>query len=480
MATVFVRENGLMRQLPFAQFEEELRSGHISDSAQICFQPLTGARFYSVRSIPQLWDALDSPQAMIAQHLRHPPFPWFSVSLTLIVLVVTVIVSGDPNSKSAVFLLNDGVMGWEETFLKGKWWTPWTAQLLHVDQQHLFFNLAILAYCGWRVEQAIGWLGALQMATTAVFGATLLVCALGEGRVVGASMMAFGLWGGQIALGFRMGEAIPHHMMGRYGWGNLMIFIPLFIYCLLDPELSHLGHIGALSGGVISGLFFPASSIGHRQSLNWRKWVSLILSIGFGISTIIMAWIGSQSFWIDRELELKSADEIGVVVSLPKRVVQNVIEQGYVWHFPNQNTPIAFVVESWGENADIDEIKPLLPKYEWKIESDDLTFSMSSILSKHAVLGWRQQKGQRIITMGCVIEVGNKVMQGHCKRWMTSAVIHDPPALTRLYSAHQEQPTNRQITYELAFYLESLGHLSRADDHYSSLMNGADAWSGRR
>ena len=70
-----------------ADLEEDLRQGRLSGAFLLRYAPWTGEEFKRLRDIPQLKEALDSPNACFAQNLRSPRFPWASTVLTAAVLL---------------------------------------------------------------------------------------------------------------------------------------------------------------------------------------------------------------------------------------------------------------------------------------------------------------------------------------------------------------------------------------------------------
>jgi hypothetical protein len=67
--------------------EEEIRQGRISDALQLRYSPWTGEGFLPLNQIPELREALDSPNACFAQHMRAPGFPKASTALTVLMVV---------------------------------------------------------------------------------------------------------------------------------------------------------------------------------------------------------------------------------------------------------------------------------------------------------------------------------------------------------------------------------------------------------
>jgi membrane associated rhomboid family serine protease len=177
----------------------------------------------------------------------------------------------------------DGVrptaVGFERTLLDSGYWTPFSAALAHVGLTHLAVNLPLLAYCSYRTERLLGAWGAASVLATALLCSTVAILAWSDLPVVGASTLAYGAWGAQIALGIRYGRWIPAHLKGRYGIGNLVLFLPLaFVSLFNGPGVSLAGHAGGLAGGVVAVLigspFAPArASITTFLTLGLTAWL---------------------------------------------------------------------------------------------------------------------------------------------------------------------------------------------------------------
>ena len=73
--------------IDIADLEEDLRQGRISAAFALKYEPWTGEEFRRLREIPELREALDSPNACFAQNLRNPPFPRSSTCLSALILL---------------------------------------------------------------------------------------------------------------------------------------------------------------------------------------------------------------------------------------------------------------------------------------------------------------------------------------------------------------------------------------------------------
>ncbi|MEL6345088.1 MAG: rhomboid family intramembrane serine protease, partial [Myxococcota bacterium] len=258
---VWLRDAGEEYPIDLADLEESIRQGLISGDAELDHPPWTHRGFKRLRDLPPLFEAFDTPDARFADHLRRRSVTWLTGALSVIIMGYALFQSAltrsrlDWAAQTLQSTFHQWMLGLEPTLLDGRWWTPWTAQLVHGDLLHALFNLPIIAYCGYRVEQAFAASGALAVVAAAILGGAIAVVGFDESPMIGSSVIAYGLWGAQITIGLRMGDAVPREIRGRYGMGNLIFFAPLYAASLFNPDLSHLGHLGGLVGGGLVGFF---------------------------------------------------------------------------------------------------------------------------------------------------------------------------------------------------------------------------------
>ena len=177
-------------------------------------------------------------------------------------------------------------LGWGSTVLDGQWYSPISAQLLHLSVVHFWINCAVICYCGLRVERILGQQGLAQVLLMASALGGLFVCLGSERPVVGSSILGFGLLGAQVALGFRYSNSILPSLRWHYGWVTFLVFASIQIFGLQSAQVSHLGHLG----GFIGGLAFGIQGIrGHTLG----RW---ILSFALFLSPTLVPWDRFQSW----------------------------------------------------------------------------------------------------------------------------------------------------------------------------------------
>ena len=257
-ARVRVRVDGEEHETDALSLDEDLRRGLLPAAAEVQSPQLTDGAWRTAAELPALAEALDAPGARLAARFREAPLPWLTavVALALTLIAVAQQASGWPTGDLHRSLYAVAA-GQGPTLLAGRWWTVLSFNVVHAPEaelSHLISNLTIIGYCAMRVERAVGPAGLLRTLLFAAAGSGGLVGLASEVPAVGSSGLAFGLWGAQIAFGFREGDSIPQRFRRFYGYGNLVIFVPLYVSGLGVEGVSDLGHLGGLLGGALSVL----------------------------------------------------------------------------------------------------------------------------------------------------------------------------------------------------------------------------------
>lgn len=285
------------------------------DSVHIQNADWTGDSFVPAREIAALRDALAAEEARMCAQLRGFGVPWVTV---VVCAVLTLI-----GAAQALFWIaghGDAVMdatsiGFERTVMERAFWTPFTAALTHVSVGHLAVNLPLLAYSGYRTERVLGAWGAASVYAMALLSSAIAILLWSDLPVVGASTLAYGVWGAQIAIGFRHSALVPAELQSRYGVGNLVLFLPLAFMSLFDgPSVSLAGHAGGLVGGVLAvvasrpfhparGKVLTAASFGLTALLPWTppsvwagSWSAVQVSEGISLS-LPARWHAHSGRW---------------------------------------------------------------------------------------------------------------------------------------------------------------------------------------
>ena len=322
-----LRDGAEMYPVDLGDLDRDIRTGQVSPTAELLHPPWTGARFAYLTEIPQLKLAFDAPDARMNLWMRARRRPGLSIAV------------------ASQGMARFGGLGFEPTLLEGEWWTPLASQLVHDPHQplfHLLVNLPLVAYGGYRVERALGPSGYAAVAAASVLTGALFVLGFTDRVVVGSSLLGFGLWAAQIAIGFRWSNGIPVEQRGFYGWGTWIIFAPLYLLSLVSSNVSHVGHMGGVLGGFLAVAVLDPESAATAEVAPVRRRrgfaVALALLLLPMLICVALPWSPALLSWPEL---LERAPEQAATLTLPLRLSNHPLD--------------AFGGAAWAPAADSDE-----------------------------------------------------------------------------------------------------------------------------
>ena len=495
-------------QLVDLDVEQEVRAGRLFAEDEVCYPPWTGPALRRLGDIPALADAFSSPEARFAAWVRarHPPYASALTVLAVAVagsLQVLLLVAGalsPPLAERVHAAILGGAIGYEPLLLDGAWWSPWTSQVLHAGGFHLFMNLPVLAYCGFRVERALGIGGFVVVAAASVLGGTVAVTALGTLPVVGASILAYGLWGAQIAIGFRVGDAMPPGWRGFYGWGNLVLFAPLFAAGLGAEGVSDLGHLGGLAGGVLASLLVRAESFRPRAEVSSRRAANLRLGALLGALPMfagpVLARVTPALALPGERVEVAGA---GVTLALPWRMAEHPVRFGglpaWVVSLNNDDPVFCGLVAlkspadpapeelgfAWAEALDArlepEPPPPSPPGEGW--ESHAWRVHGAEAGGPGRIVEHTLRRGIWLLRVGYGVRAGDAPNAGRealYRHVLATVAVAEPPALSEARRQASLYPTDPERAWTLARALGDVGDVAAADAAWTALAGRADGW----
>jgi membrane associated rhomboid family serine protease len=455
------------------ELEEGLRSGRVPHRARTAHPEWTGGAWRPVDEVPALQSALEAPDARLARFMRTGRFPWMTLTLLGAVLVGTCALAPE-----------EAALGWRRAFLDGAWWTPWTAPLAHAGPLHLIANLPVLAYCAWRVERALGPASSALVAAASVCVSSLLILLFSELPVVGSSTVAFGVWGAQIAVGLRFGDAIPSELRGRYGWGNLVFFVPLFVGGLGADGVSDLGHAGGLLGGVATAMLVPSESRAPPHGCAGAALRNLALAglVGVAIPVAVAALRPFPTLWAAPGVPVA---EEGATVTLPERLALNVGRMAgmAVWAEAVGENDFFFVGRWRTASAEQPSERALAATWEELLrgaaEPGDAPVPPPAGGTAHAwrlddrlVVEVQVQHGLHLWRVGWVTDEPCEVRTAMYAGILRSLAVGDPPSLARARRDAARWPDSPEHQWRLAEELGLAGQYEAADGVYAALSTG--------
>ncbi len=532
-----VRWEGEVERQEINTFEDELRRGQVPLDAEI----KVGETWVPLSADPRFVAALGSPDATFAHHLRQGRPPLLTVALVLLLGALAAVQSftawplqaeGEGSAGELRSLLQVAG-GYQSGVLEGR---PWTALIWHFFHSpdaplfHLASNLLVLLYCGLRVERAWGPSGVLAILAGAIFVASTLVSLFTDTAVIGSSSLAFGLWGAQIAIGFRMGETIPRGWRGFYGYGNLLIFVPLYVVGLFAPGVSDAAHLGGFLGGALA-VFLGAPATARPQGFSGklpdlgRAALLLVLApaLHWGMGQVPLARLGSlRPVAIDGaalEMQLPSAVSAGVerfpagvpIVLSPQGLSWLVALQrdfrtveaataydpgpGWARRFAGRAEPALDLPAPLGEHWQVrgwwihaDKAGNALPEDptspDTLPETTGLPPSTTTLTEGNPpvlLIEHHLRMGRSELSLMEVYLDGRRSLEAPIGRahrtLLEAATLVDPPSLREAREKHRITPEDPRAIYNLALQLWSFGRYPEAEALLSPLTDRADGWA---
>ncbi len=488
--------------------EQEVRHGRLFAEDELHYPPWTGPGFRKLGELPALADAFASPDARFAAWVRARRFPWGTLAAVGIVaaagalqLAVTVAGALLPELSARVSrAVLRGAIGYEPLLLDGAWWTPWTSQLLHAGALHLLMNLPVLAYCGFRVERALGLGGFTVVGAAAVLGGTVAVTALGDLPVVGASILAYGFWGAQITIGFRVGEAMPPGWRGFYGWGNLVLFVPLFAASLGQEGVSDLGHLGGLAGGVLAAMLVPAESFRAAGEVAERRRANLRVATLLGALPMLAGPALARLMpAMALPAERVEVAEAGVTVELPWRMAENPVRFAGLpaWVVSRNHDEPVFcglvrlreprsptaedIGLAWAEamRAHLEPVEPPpslgsgWTSHAWVVREGAADRPTGRLVEHDLRRGvWLLRVGYHLPT-DTDPDAGREALYRHV---LATLEVSEPPSLAAARRQAALYPQDPERAWTLGRELADFGDVVAADDKWAELAARADGW----
>ena len=504
--------------------DDDIRWGRVPGSAKLRYPPWTGERFLALEAIPELAEALDSSGARLARTLRTAPFPWASTLFTVALFGGVALQIGssamtdfDPAWAVHRFFERYAATGYEPLMLDGQWWTPWSSQFTHAGIQHFLSNIAVVGYCGFRTERALGAGGFAVVLAASVMVPAILLALLTPHPVVGSSLAGFGLFGAIIAIGFRFGDQIPRGWRRGYGFSNLWLFAVLAVGTLGSAAVSHLGHAGGLIGGAVAVFLLrpetqaPAARFKAARARNLG--IALALALVPCVLVPLLGHVPALAFGAPEDIAL---EDHGVTLSVPARLMAEVpkassldrmglpeVESApYVrtvdglpaWTTSPGSTEVVFAGSQRLRSLSTDDLDQSLAE-RWQrliggeIQAADAPPPKGEGWTDHALLlvdeendvrirvvEHRLIQGRRLVRAGYLVGVNEdgeaNVREPAFSQVVDSVVALDPPDLAAAREDYERNPDGERVRLELARQLLEVGQEAEAEALFAAVATG--------
>ena len=480
-----------------AELEEDVRHARVTPDTPVRYGPWTGDAWVPIAKVAPLADALDFPAPRFHANLLAQRTPWLTLLLVFVLvgsgfLQLTVPFWLGDRWERVVHLLS---VGWEPSILDRAVWGAWTSQLVHANLFHLLGNLSVIAYCSFRCERAVGPAGLLLIVAGSVAGGAALVIGFSELPCIGSSIIGFGLWGAQFALGWRYTEWIPERRRGNYGFGTVILTIPMWIESVTSPDVSLLGHLGGWLGGIAAAMFtLPPTAAPHAKAGQAVAVAVLLAGLVGILPSIVSFGLGFMPALIRQPTEVVTAREPSLHATVPWRFARNpsVVAGLGGWaaspeifaplfvtvvRVPHPGIPtgeemMSFWLQRMG--GTVKPAQPTLARDGWTgfaftgIDNDGNTWEAQELVQARgwssARAGWYSETavtGARTRLYAAILD---------------TVTWDDPEDLARQASAHARWPDDPDLAYTYGYSLEEMGRVAEAMAVYAKLTTRVDGW----
>ena len=260
--------------LSWEEWEDRVRSGRVPPDALVCFEPVTGTDFVLASSL-EMYHSLkdDAAIAWRGQFLAGAP-PVLTALLIGVQIRIWWFARIPEVSSELVYRFTN----WTSPALEdGETWRLLTMGFLHIEYDHILFNMVWLAYTGWALERSLGRVNLAVLYLSAVFaGSILSMFASPESVSLGASGGVFGLVAATVVFGFSRPDLLPERGRRVFGFALLPYLVLMFLTGLTNETTDNWAHLGGLLSGIALALLLDPPGLERRPGWNLRMQSGLI------------------------------------------------------------------------------------------------------------------------------------------------------------------------------------------------------------
>ncbi len=252
---ISIRVQGREETIPLDEFEARVRQGQIAPSTPVRLAVLTGEHWVDAREL-ELFRRLYMPARIhFTRVFSLGRFPIFTALLCAVQVAIFFYVAGWERMVSLDALVDAGAK-WRPNVLElGETWRLLTANVLHRDVLHLFFNLFFLFNVGGSIENAYRLKDYLLILVVSALGTTCLSTMMSDRASVGASGVVLGLFGAASVFGYKYADILPRRYRRYFGGAVLPYAIFILYVGLASKDTDNWGHLGGILAGLMVTLW---------------------------------------------------------------------------------------------------------------------------------------------------------------------------------------------------------------------------------
>jgi membrane associated rhomboid family serine protease len=273
------------------EFEARVRQGQIEPSTKVLFPVLTGEQWVEAGELDVFRRLYAPARIHFARSFSLGRFPIVTMVLVIVQIVLYFGVAGWQRALPPDPLIEAGAKVQPNIVELGETWRLITANLLHRDVLHLFFNMFFLFNVGGAIENIYRAADYALILLVSALATTTLSTAMSTLPSVGASGMVLGLFGCASVFGYKYGDILPARYRRYFGGAALPYALFILYVGLATEDTDNWGHLGGLLGGIAITLFLeprllhigrPRRSAIRAHATAIAAGALIVLTIAFG------------------------------------------------------------------------------------------------------------------------------------------------------------------------------------------------------
>lgn len=183
-------------------------------------------------------------------------------AITTLVFVYMLITYGSNGMTSPYALVKSGALWGGVINSIFDLWRLVTPIFVHIGFAHFFFNIFAIYFIGAQVEEIFGsFRFFILYMFSGIFANAMSLCFSPETISAGASTSIFGMFAGVVALGYIANNSAFKEVAKGY----LALIVFNLVSNLFEVNVSLLGHIGGVIGGILLAFAIPYNYPGMRN-----------------------------------------------------------------------------------------------------------------------------------------------------------------------------------------------------------------------
>ena len=287
---VLVQTSDGKQELSLGDFEKRVREGQIPASTLVKFPVITGESWVRAGDLALFQYLYEPAKIHFRRRFHLGRFPWSTSLLIVLQVVLFVGLAGHSSTLHLDHLIRAGAKNPARVFELGETWRLFSANFLHRDTWHLFFNMVFFFNVGATIENTYRKQDYWLIIVASSLGTTLLSGAMSAQTTVGASGIVLGFFGAASVFGYKYSHILPRNYR-RYFTGIILPYALFILYIgLVTAGTDNWGHLGGLfAGASCAFLLQPKLLLDSKRdgTLSGNHWSA---AIALSLIFVALSW----------------------------------------------------------------------------------------------------------------------------------------------------------------------------------------------